>query len=517
MADWRRIEPDRLQALRTVEVHAIRLLEGMIAEYVALGPQAAALERRLSRAAFELTTALAQAFEHVLKLIREATAHRSLLGRAPDLVVRLMRHREVELLLTLCRYDIWQRARWKSLHDLYRHARAAGIATSEVIVSRRANGTGAPVTPEEIYLRILLLDVAGRGHLLPVEIAATRRALARWTGRLALRPLPAAQADAPPALAGFCVDPNGGGGLARVATASAEDCLWLDTTPLAAALDAELAQSRDAASASAAANATAARKLLLLSRLASLYAPTPLHVQRRGERKSVALVSVQATIGGLHSVYRMLRDEAQGMRSTVAAPSVDEITITEPGSYGMRADGGYVATDDGTAAFPATATFGVPLPSWQVRDSSDSGCRLRGRATDVRRLLPGSLMAFRDDETAHWNLAVVRRLRKLVGTNIELGVERLGRNPQRVILHGTATPDANLERFVALCLPESSACPRVPIKTLLLPACEFAPGRIVTMVSTSREVVVRLKEPLDQQADFVWTSFDFVGDAHAAR
>src|SRR4029450_11825993 len=72
--------------------------------------------------------------------------------------------------------------------------------------------------------------------------------------------------------------------------------------------------------------------------------------------------------------------------------------------------------------------------AWQVRDSSDSGCRLRGRTAELRHLLPGSLMAFREDEDAPWRLAVVRRLRKILGTNVELGVERLAVAPQRIVL-----------------------------------------------------------------------------------
>jgi uncharacterized membrane protein YccC len=41
-----------------------------------------------------------------------------------------------------------------------------------------------------------------------------------------------------------------------------------------------------------------------------------------------------------------------------------------------------------------------------------------------------------------------------------------------------------------------------------VPACEFVPGRVVTILSTTQEVVIRLKRPLEQQAEFVWTSFE---------
>ena len=89
----------------------------------------------------------------------------------PDIVVRLFRHREIEMALTMFQYDAWQRARWKALHDLYRIARDHGIASAKVVVGQRNGGSEVTVTPEEMYLRILLLDVAGGGQLLPSDIA----------------------------------------------------------------------------------------------------------------------------------------------------------------------------------------------------------------------------------------------------------------------------------------------------------------------------------------------------------
>jgi hypothetical protein len=165
-----------------------------------------------------------------------------------------------------------------------------------------------------------------------------------------------------------------------------------------------------------------------------------------------------------------------------------------------------------------------PQPWWHVRDRSDSGCRLRGRVSDLQRWAPGSLIVFRSDDSVPWTLAVVRRLKKLVGNNVELGVEHLGRNPQCVVMSpvapDTSDPvepvDANSERFAALYLPESNSHPRIPIKTLIVPACDFSKGRVVSMQSTRREVAVRLKKPIEYQTDFVWTTFEFVDGRLAA-
>ena len=70
--------------------------------------------------------------------------------------------------------------------------------------------------------------------------------------------------------------------------------------------------------------------------------------------------------------------------------------------------------------------------------------------------------------------------------------------------------NAKSDKIIALYLPESDAYPRIPIKTLIVPAHEYRPGRVLTMLSTTNETAVRLKEPIEQQRDFVWTSFDVV-------
>ena len=48
----------------------------------------------------------------------------------------------------------------------------------------------------------------------------------------------------------------------------------------------------------------------------------------------------------------------------------------------------------------------------------------------------------------------------------------------------------------------------MPIKTLLVPARAFTPGASVTLLSSSATYVLELSKPLQQHADFVWTSFN---------
>src|SRR5437764_9326640 len=120
------------------------------------------------------------------------------------------------------------------------------------------------------------------------------------------------------------------------------------------------------------------------------------------------------------------------------------------------------------------------------------GCLIRGQTLDTQQSLPGSLMALRDKDAA-WTVAVVRRLSKVGGALVELGVEYIGRNPQRVVMLSGGAGNEKRDKFVALYLPESDAYPQIPIKTLIVPAQEYAPARVLTMVSTASETAIRLK------------------------
>src|SRR5207249_1396860 len=97
--DWRRVDAETLQRLRVLDGNAVRLLESMLSEYAALGVHVQSQDRRLARPAFDLCSAFAQAFEHVVKLARAPAAGRGMLARHPDLLVRLLRYRDIEMAL----------------------------------------------------------------------------------------------------------------------------------------------------------------------------------------------------------------------------------------------------------------------------------------------------------------------------------------------------------------------------------------------------------------------------------
>jgi hypothetical protein len=109
-------------------------------------------------------------------------------------------------------------------------------------------------------------------------------------------------------------------------------------------------------------------------------------------------------------------------------PEVEEITITVDGGYtqssiesvdteGARADSVGHRVRRAASSVAAEGPQRVRLPS--ARPSADAS-----------RVVPGTLVAIRDDETMRWSLVVVRRLKARIGDRVDIGVEYVGQNPR---------------------------------------------------------------------------------------
>ena len=245
-----------------------------------------------------------------------------------------------------------------------------------------------------------------------------------------------------------------------------------------------------------------------------LCAPERQVISRRGERKPVALTV--EVVAGIAQILRNLRDRPQG--AFIAAPrlaaGIEDITITAFGGFAEIPAGVY-PNDGSTVTQWSTRAVDATRPPMTMVDRSDSGCRLHGPTGDASPITPGALIAFRDGAASPWTLGVVRRVkRRLGGKRVEIGVEFVGNDPRRIIV---AAPDSaarpasgESSRCAALYLPRSTEHPVLPIKTLVLPARRFAPEDLLTLRSSTAVYTVRLKEPLEEQGDFLWSPFEIV-------
>src|SRR5437763_6514123 len=241
-------EIDRLRALLALERRSQPLLESLLAEYASPSGLAPEHDSRLRQPIVELSRAFAQAHEYFFRHVRDNPSDAEWMGLAPSLLVHLYRHREVELLLALYRYETLSRGRWKDINGAYEFALANDFARRPVAVDHPDGNTNASMTLEHAFICILLLQLTGGGQFLPFDIASARQWIGGWSELLSL--VPANADDVMDARSiGFRVDLSGSHGLKRASSLHSIEVrqLRLDPSPLAPALEQALATTRNAA------------------------------------------------------------------------------------------------------------------------------------------------------------------------------------------------------------------------------------------------------------------------------
>ena len=509
-------ESGQLDALVALEREAQPAIERLLIQYVEGDAQVAAFEWKVWHCALRLTQSLFQANDHFLWHRRDA-ADGEWRKHEPVLLAQLFHHRKIEFLLRFLRYKKRSSELWRQLHEMYRCARERGLP-DRCDAGGASDGKGRTTGEfEQQYLQILLLEAMNSGRFSPREGLWAYRWFARWCSAPGLQ-LAQLEDCARIAPTGFVVDPSGSDGLRRALSNERMpqgNLLHLDSSPLRAMIDQASASLRDGATTALPHQLTAAVRagqIALLNKLSILFAPTPVDVERRAERKPVAL-AVQAIVGFPYIVEELCKNAQKPSEAMLsAADAGSENTLSPSG----RPTFSPILSADASPMSLSLTGASDPIPQiWQVKDRSDSGCRMRGQIDNLNRVIPGALIAVRDSETAPWIVSVVRWFRRLMVDYVEIGVEYLGREPRfvKLVTDGERNlavvdgPSLASRCFAALYLPPSEEFPTLPIKTLLLPAREFRPDAEVTLLSSNATYRLRLAEPIQQQYEYVWTSF----------
>ncbi len=510
-----RDRPDlaRLRALLTLDRRARVLVDALLVNYVAGNPQPSPVEPPSWQAAFELCRSFGRAYGQMLRSMRDNLQFRGWREHLPASVLRLFQHRHMELLLRPYVDERGTRFSWKELHEAYRFAHSCGVLHATLPISRCHSTDKEENTLEREYIHVLMQDLMNGGQLPPHDAFQVSQSFPRWCRAAALASHQVRNAEH-----GFVVDLDGDAGLVRWTRESASTCLGLDMSPVLAAIGKEIVPLRDASGGAGQGSPLGpGRQLKLLAKVSALCATERPVIARRGERWPAAS-TVEVAVG-LAQILRKLRDIPADMGTAPPRPmaTTDDATTTVFGEITEFPRDTSPGGPSTVAPLSAAAIETVHPPLTMV-DRSDSGCRLHGPTAAANPIMPGVLIAFREDSASAWTLAVVRRVKKrLAGKRIEIGVEYVGKNPRRIVVvipESDASPDrppgGAQPRFAALFLPESERHPVLPIKTLVMPTRELAPGTRLSVRSRAAVYTIQLKEPLEEQAEFVWSPFDIV-------
>ena len=502
------LDARQLDVLLGLDRHARRIGKRLLRRYVEGNAQLQVFHRRDWSAALRLSQSFHEAYRHSWRQIRDAAGDHWI-PHTHRVLFQLFHHRQVELLLRFIRYKKRIPAHWQEIHEIYRFALKQGITRLDVDADQARDKPAKSTTLEERYIRILLLDLLNNGQFSPREGLWADALLNRWCRSLRLQSRDERGAMQV-AQKGFVVDLDGTEGLRRAVPSTADNALFLDTSPLMELIAEELeAQSEGDSRLGELEFATRAGKIAMLKKVAVIVDPTPVRIRRRGERTQIA-VAVEG-VAGFTDIVQVLREEAgtvpvmtQVEGITISPFSAERYSSSFPADVGI--DPGAAPGADGQVVVPQV---------WQVKDRSDSGRRMRGQIEDLNQLIPGALIATREGAHAPWTVSVVRRFRRLMVDFVEIGVEDLGRRPRfvKLVADGMIGPlveelgDASHRCFAALYLPPSAEHPKMPIKTLLLPARHFKAGGTVTLLSANANYTLRLNQPIHQQFEFVCVPF----------
>jgi hypothetical protein len=507
------LDRELMRALLVLDQRSRSLRDALLVNYVSRNPQAKPFERRYWRAAVELSQAFAVAFGQFLRHMRSEQSARGWREYAPAVVLRLFRHRQVEFLLRPFLNEGAVPETWSELHSAYQFADAQGWSDHPIPAASNPDPDGRESTLQREYVHILLLELMNGGQFSPYDAFWLSHWIPQWVQLTKLVEEPAGFG---PDCHDFVVDLDSAEGLKRVAPGALGHALYLDLSPLLEAIDAEIAMLRDPATGVRIPSKFGrARQVKLLRKVAANYTPRPPRVLRRGERKAAG-AAVKAVIG-LGHIMRMLRHEEKKKLAAVAPamPEVEEITITVMGGY-SQTQAEASANRDGPPTNAPGLEFGVPHHFWQLKDRSASGCRLRAPLGDASKVPPGTLVAIRDEETMRWSVVVVRRLKTRIGDRVDIGVEYVGQNPRGVTMavepaqsaRSAASGTQQAGMFTALYLRESAKQPAMPFKTLIMANAASQGVGCLTLRSATAEYTVRLKEPIEEQDDFVWLPYE---------
>jgi hypothetical protein len=511
----------QFEALLTLDREAEPLSHRLLNLYVEGDAWVRPFERGFWVAALRLSQSFFQAYERFLRHIR-GTADAYWLTHAHAVVVQLFHHRQTEFILRFIRFKKRIPGQWKELHEAYRFARTRGIAMRSVATSQADGLQGVPTTPEQQFIRLLLLEALNDGQFSPREALWADRWFKRWCNLVHLQS-PEVMSRSRAEQKAFVIDLDATEGLQWASTANVGNPLFLDPSPLVTLFDKILQSLRDSDTPHGRlASADSAGQIALLGKLKAVFDPSSSRMARVEERTSVDL-AVQ-TIFSASSIIQVLHDEvvARAKEMPLQEPRLERISSSALGAATYSSPS--VVTGAGRASIAIADNLGVVPEIWQLRDRSDSGSRLRGQIDDLNRIIPGSLLAFREADDAPWTVSVVRRFRRLMVDHVEIGVEHIGRNPRFIKLvteslegpPSDESPDSAQRCFAALYLPPSERQPTMPINTLLLPACNFKVDSTVTLLCSDATYRLRLNAPIQQQFEFIWTSFAVVDKAELA-
>jgi cyclic-di-GMP-binding protein len=457
----------------------------------------------------DLARWLAYAYEQLYEGIRSQPKDPKIRGQLHGIFSRMFHYRGVQAKQGLFRYEQWIPARWKFLHAAYKEASELGIATLPFSLMENSQ-PGDRFSTEQEYVQFLLLQRINTGNLSVPQIELASQWLRDWVPSLKLSTTPLESGQH------WVLDLGSAGGLlAPRAEQPVGALLYLDITPLRSQLTALMTSMTEqlAPDGARAGGREIKERLALAKRLELLWLPNARLQPRRGERRAdqrailvapgwtgIAILMREAHPWKPHDPYSYTYDDAAQLATLGRA-------------HVQKKDSSYIKEH-----------LHPDRRGWEVLDTSESGCRIQSATRDAAQLQIGGLLGLLWEGDSRWRIGIVRRLKRRTADHTELGIEIIAENTLLITAEPVTPSDSGYsvsgldvtvkaESFDALYLPPQQRAQLAPVRSLVVPAAEFAPGRVLTLRVEGQPSQIRLAVTIEQTRDWVWTTFEVMGNA----
>jgi hypothetical protein len=441
---------------------------------------------RSEREIFLNVTALWDAFGHGYQHCLEAIAAGELIGQGALTCQRALDCVAQKIIEHYKAYQELEPDDWHLAHVIYGFSEGRGL--EQIDVSDPMCKASTLTTPEQTWLRMLLLNLANPNEQSFRQIAMAAKWLERWAEKVTV-----SKEEKPSSLPLLAVDLAGSAGASREAPSGA-GARFLAMDELGGSLQKRISLLRKGESPQSlklgddCVQPYCEQNLLLLYR--QLCEANPARSVSRSSASKAA--EITSGIGSIHHYISGLPFKQPGSAKELSTKQRQEIATF--GRIATRAEDGY-----GEAQ-------GYAVESWKLLDESLSGLRMT-RAADAPggRHSHSQLIGVRAADSRHFMIGTVRWLLSSHELDLNAGVRLAPGMPQAVAVKPTGINAAADKYIPALALPEVAAL-RAPA-TLILPTGWFRAKRVIEVWRDAPQQVL-LTAIIERGADFERVTFE---------
>ena len=429
----------------------------------------------------------------------------------PRLTARALHYFGLDAKWNYYRYTQANPKQWKRMHNLYHFAEYEEFETQAL---KLYDDDSDETTVTQIYLQSLMLETLNTGSLTPRQIHLIERWMPMLVRGICLEQVFKQERHV------FYVnlEENQGARRLRRITPSESQRYW-DTYGLKDKLDALRSQLSAGAlpvKLGLTEDCRLPACLELLERIAYFWSPTGLKRTPRAFERKNAMQSIEVVRGLSDICWNVRADNVQAMRSqtkeTSDGLSYDEMVDVH--LYGFVTKRTQVKVGLGK---DENIEHVIAHERWVMENESEAGygAHITDQADDWIRL--GKLVGLKPEKKGHWNIGVIRRLRRTQPNQQYVGIEVVAERPVALVLRaekseerpftvdGIDTLDIKIP-FPALYL--KGAGQTAQTDALILQSAEYASGRELWFSVRGTTYHIRLKHALEHGDDWLRTSFE---------